>query len=220
MTLASGCQQNVTADVYARDIKDVGNDGAELKVDMIISILATGISDECDKPAGQAIVKAVAKAFADAMLVGCKNIEGSMNDEMRIRATSRLYRYASNGEAPKHLVELAVLRLENSPPGGTLVAIFSKPIYRHLEKQISDINMMAKLDFEKTTFTVNLTNDERDPVKTLTFGGSFEDEVPIDRDTGRAIEPRQKIAIRLGDVKMSTLSKDGAVPVVALTATK
>lgn len=208
----TGCDQNLSATIYLRDVFELvsSTDAKTLPIDVSIEVLETGIAKQCSKPEGQRFVEAVASVFQKAALVGCEKISGSMNDRMVIKATTMI-------EAPKttdvkpgpYLVQFAVHETDKENEA-YVIARFNPEKYADLQRQLSDINSMARLKVEDAHVSVTLNNDERDLAKVYLNTGLYADGEPIDNDGAEAqLEPRKEVSLKFGDVKMTFLTKYG-----------
>ncbi|WP_125270141.1 hypothetical protein [Agrobacterium sp. FDAARGOS_525] len=204
----SGCDQNVTATLYTSDIQGmIETHGKSVPVDITIEVLESGIDKQCAKPEGKMIVDAVASVFESASLIGCEDISGSINDRMLIKARTVLDAPASPEVEPgKFLLHFSTFKEDKSH---FIVARFNAEAYSALQQQLQKMNMMARPKFEDASMTITIENDMREPAAIYTSTGLFVDGVPADQNVEAKLASRQKMTIKLGDVKQSFLGKNG-----------
>jgi hypothetical protein len=207
----AGCDQNLSATLYTRDLIELvaASESKGIPLDVEIEVLETGIDKQCSKPEGAEIVKAVASVFAKAVLVGCEDIPGSMNDRMIIKATTALS-VSHKDEMPQspYLAQFYVVKADQ-PDRAVVIARFDAEKYEALNQKIKRINAVMNISVQNTRVFVKISNDERYPVVFDVFSGSFAEGDPVDNAWETTLEPRQEITIRTGDVKMASLARYG-----------
>ncbi|MEE9983274.1 hypothetical protein [Agrobacterium pusense] len=207
----TGCDQNLTATLYARDINELlaAAEEKSLPLDVEIEILEMGIDKQCSKPEGAKLVEAVSSVFEKAALVGCENISGSMNDRMVIKATTSLSLALTNEVKPgPYLVHFNVQKTDE-PNRAFIVARFNAQKYEALNQALRRVSPMASIKIENSRVVVKINNDERSPVTLYPFFGTFAEGDPVDNDWSATLEPRQEVTIKTGDVKTAFLAKNG-----------
>lgn len=205
----SACDQNVSATLYVRDVQDLmaANTAKEIPVDITIDIFETGIANQCSKPEGKEIVEAVASGFEKAVLIGCEKIAGSMNDKMSIKATTKFVTAESNGTRPiEYLIEFDAFKMDAQSDGVDIR--FNSKKYDEIQNKLKRINMMAKIQIEKASISLTVSNDLREPAGVIYSRGVFADGHPLDYGGEQNLEPRQDTIIKLGDVKMAYLAQN------------
>ncbi|WP_156407947.1 hypothetical protein [Ensifer sp. Root127] len=210
-TALSGCDQNVTATIYVRDLQDLlsqPTNGKTVPVTMELEVLAPGLRDKCDKPEIQQMVSVVASYFDSATLVGCEQVKGAMYDTLRIKSGTMMEIQATgaNGFDSKQLIKFAVTRPDNGV--ATLFVVFNKSAYDELNERIRAINMMAHLKTDEAHITVVLDNDTREPFKWASGSGNWYDGRPQAIVRQETLAPRGSTAMKLGDVNMAVLTID------------
>lgn len=207
----AGCDQNLTATLYTRDLNELlaASEEKSLPLDVEIEILEMGIDKQCSKPEGAKLVEAVASVFAKATLVGCENVSGSMNDRMIIKATTSLSLALTSEVKPgPYLVHFNVQKTEE-PNRAFIVARFNAQKYEALNQALRRVSPMASIKIENARVVVKISNDERSPVTLYPFFGTFAQGDPVDNDWSATLEPRQEVTIKTGDVKTAFLAKYG-----------
>lgn len=194
-----------------RDVNDLlaSSEAKSLPIDVEIEILEMGIEKQCSKPEGMKLVEAVASVFEKASLVGCEKISGSMNDRMIIKATTIVSLALTNEVIPgPYLMHFNIQKTEETSKAFVL-ARFNAEKYAYLQSELRRLSPMGGIKIDDARISVAVNNDERNPVTVYPHLGTFADSDPVDANYEAKLEPRQEIALKLGDVKMAFLAKWG-----------
>lgn len=216
-----GCDQNISATVYARDIEEIlASQGARsVPIDITIEVLESGLARKCAQSEGKELVEAVATVFAKASLVGCEKVSGSLNDRMLIRATTLLFSgKAGHPIHDEYLLGFAVLEMENGSPAVSVT--FNPKKYQEVQRRLRDVNSMASVKLSDATISMVMNNDQREPITALFWRGVFVDGKPADHAMSQELQPRQEVTVKLGDVKLAYLTQSGSAPVFGIDTEK
>lgn len=215
-----GCDQNVSLNLYMRDVNELlASDDEEkvIPIDVKIEILGTGIAGQCSRSEGVEVVEAVASVFEKASLIGCEKISGSMNDRMVISATTGVARSLDNKvKAAPYLIAFDVRKSTKSPKA-IISVLFDSMSYTLLQSKIERITQIGKIDIRDATISITFNNDERGAIVVFPNSGTFVNGEPIDGESNFKLEPRQAFELKLGDVKTRSLSNIGWADALAIS---
>lgn len=215
-----GCDQNVSATLYVRDIQEMlaSTEASQVPVDITIEVLESGLAQKCNRPEGKELVETVATVFEKASLVSCEKVSGSLNDRMTIKATTLLFR--AKTDAPMDSNYLLAFEAYHTESGQPVVSVtFNTEKYEEVQKRLRRVNSMASIKLSDASISVVLNNDLREPVTATFSRGVFVDGKPVDQTVQQELNPRQEATVKLGDVKLAYLAQNGLVPVLGVENT-
>lgn len=206
-----GCDQNVSATLYVRDIQEMlaSTEASQVPVEITIEVLESGLAQKCNRPEGKELVEAVGTVFEKASLVSCEKVSGSLNDRMTIKATTLLFR--AKPDAPmksNYLLAFEAWHLENGQQAVSVT--FNLQKYEDVQKRLRRVNSMANIKLSDASISVVLNNDLREAATANFSRGVFVDGKPADSAMQLVLNPRQEASVKLGDVKLAYLAQEGS----------
>ena len=208
MTGIAGCKMSVTPELYLTDLRDVAVNGTEgMSVPTTLSFQIPS-SSECEKYTAQ-FTKLIGRSFTGFTAKGCEN----QGMESYLIANVSLPLLHSD-EAWLEVESLfAIVALADEDRINVLIALDQAEFAALSERVKSEF--YQDLELESSTIKYVLNNDSRE-TESFHISGCFLNAEPVPYYQEFTIEHRQRVDVKLSDVRVAFLAKKGYVSLMGM----
>ena len=203
VTTISGCKMSITPELYLTDLRDVAVNSTEgVPVPTTLSFEIPSAS-QCEKYTAQ-ITELMGSSFPGFTTKGCK--DKGMDSYLMANASLPL---VHSEEAWKELESLFGIIAIAGEEEITVFMVLDLAEYTALSDRMES-EFFQELKIESSTLEYIISNDSRE-AESFLISGSFLNAEPVVFTKEFTLERRQKVDVRLSDVRIAYLAKHGYV---------
>ena len=202
----AGCKMSVTPELYLTDLRDVAVNGTEgVSVPTTLSFEIPS-SSQCEKYTAQ-ITELMGSSFPGFTTKGCE--DKGMDSYLKANASLPLLH---SEEAWKKVESLFGIIASAGEENISVFMVLDLEGYEALRDRVQS-EFFGDMELESSNLEYIISNDSRE-TESFQISGSFLNAEPVVFTKEFTLERRQKVDIRLSDVRVAYLAKHGYVALI------